>query len=98
MDKLRQTLVNAMEIKGIKRSDVAKQVGISGSRVTEFLNDEQEIAFDTVLYMVNILVPEKVKDLMVEYSMQVEKPKTYSICHGVQQHSQKLGDSRVSSY
>jgi len=75
MDKLRQTLVNAMEIKGIKRSDVAKQVGISGSRVTEFLNDEQEIAFDTVLYMVNILVPEKVKDLMVEYSMQVEKPK-----------------------
>jgi len=75
MDKLRQTLVNAMEIKDVKRSEVAKKVGISSSRVTEFLNDEQELTFDTVLDIVRVLAEDKEIDLMNLYIETISKPK-----------------------
>jgi len=79
MDKLRQTLLNAIEIKGTKRSDVAKQVGVSSSRVTEFLKDGQELSFDVVVNIVRILSPEKEFELLELYAQEVSNPKNIKL-------------------
>ncbi len=76
MDKLRQTLLNAIEIKGVNRTEIAKSVGLkSSSRVTEFLNNGEEMAFDIVLKIVRSLNPSKEFDLMEIYIEEVSTPK-----------------------
>ncbi len=74
MDKLRQTLVNGMELKNIKRSEVAKKVGVSSSRITEYLNDGKDIPFDILMNMIDLLCPDKEIEMMSEYANEVNKP------------------------
>ncbi len=75
MNKLRVELVNTMEVKDIKRSEVAKQVGVSSSRITDFLNDGQELSFDIVVSLVRLIKPQREMELMSNYSLEVTKPK-----------------------
>jgi len=74
MDKLRQTLLNAIEIKDENRCDVAKHLNISSSRVTDFLKDKQELPLDVVVKFVRFMDIDNEEELMMDHIKEISRP------------------------
>lgn len=71
---MRNDLLNQLEIKGISKSTIAKQINVSPALLTKFFTHNKEIDFETVLNLVKTVKPDQEQKLMGAYCMEVQSP------------------------
>ncbi|GAA0373557.1 AimR family lysis-lysogeny pheromone receptor [Bacillus horti] len=65
---LRTHILNQLDRKRIGQRNLAKIAGVSESTISRFLNDRDELNFESILKIVKFLFPEKEKEYIEEYA------------------------------
>ncbi|GAA0367540.1 AimR family lysis-lysogeny pheromone receptor [Bacillus horti] len=65
---LKVHILNHLDNKQMGQKKLAQIVGVSESTISRFLNDRDELKFETVLKLIKELFPDKEKEYMAEYA------------------------------
>lgn len=66
---LRAHILNQLDLKRMGQRKLAKIAGVSESTISRFLNDKDELNFESILKIIKFLFPNKEKEYMAEYAI-----------------------------
>ncbi len=71
---LRKIIQNEMNKREITHSMLAKEIGVTSSVISKFINNTQETSFEIVLATIRFLFSNKEDELMIKYIQEINKP------------------------